>query len=139
VTASAAARRALLPTYPFERQSFWIPAASRRAARHSAHIWNADARTGARLSTAEPIFETHLTPDSLPYLRDHLVHGAVLVAGPALIEMVFGVARKALPEQRCSIEGFTIHEPLVLPEDGRVIQTAFGRSVTGTTPFSIHS
>ena len=47
---------------------------------------------GHRLPTAEPIFESTLTPSSLPYLADHRIHGAVLVAGPVFAEMAQAAA-----------------------------------------------
>ncbi len=132
-------RRVALPTYPFERRSFWIDravAASRPAA---APTRGRPGLLGSRLPTALPCFEATLAPATAPYLADHRLHGEVLVAAPVFLEMAQAAAREALGPPTRAVESFVIRQPLVLPEAGRTVQIQLGHIVNGGTPFSIHS
>jgi malonyl CoA-acyl carrier protein transacylase/NAD(P)-dependent dehydrogenase (short-subunit alcohol dehydrogenase family)/acyl carrier protein len=135
-------RRVSLPTYPFERRSYWIGSAP-SGTRHMPNAINRQGGlAGARLATAAPIFELVLTPDSPAYLAEHRAHGAVLVAGPVYMEMAQACAREAFGAASRSIDDFSIHQPLVVPDEGRAVQVQFAASSersTHGTGFEIHS
>ena len=131
-------RRLPLPTYPFQRRRFWIEAGQAAARRAPAPRRGAEPLLGERLATAVPTFEAVLTPDSAPYLSDHRLHGAVLLAGPVFLEMAQAAAREALGPAARAVESFAIHQPLVVPGEGRVVQTHLGPAEGGAVPFSIH-
>ncbi|WP_165845321.1 type I polyketide synthase [Streptacidiphilus pinicola] len=83
-------RRVPLPTYPFQHRRFWLdprPAAAPdslglRAAGHPL--------LGARvqLTGRTEVFTTTLSVAAAPWLADHVVAGAVVVPGAALVELV---------------------------------------------------
>lgn len=130
-------QRISLPTYPFERQSYWItPEAPRLCA---PGLETGSTLLGRRLPTALAMFETALTPATLDYLGDHRVHGVVLVAGPVFLELAQAAARQVSGPGMRSVEAFVIREPLVLPDAGRTVQTHVGEEMDGTRGFSIHS
>lgn len=132
-------RRVSLPTYPFERRSYWqeldlSPVSAPQVASRSANPLCAE-----RLSTAAPIFECKLRPDLPWYLAEHRIRDAVLVAGPVYLEMAQACGSEAFGPALRAIDSFRIHAPLVLDDKGRVAQLSFGEAAAGTTPFSIHS
>ncbi len=133
-------RPVVLPTYPFERRSYWIdrsaPLKRQRPVARGQHPL-----LGVRLETAAPIVELTLTPDNPVYLADHRVQGSPLLAGPVYLEMVHACAREVLGDNATAIENFVIHQPLIVTDAGRTVQVQFGEvgsSLKGT-PFSIHS
>lgn len=80
-----------------------------------------------RIDLAAPIavFETRLSLTSLAYLSDHRILGTVLLPATAFLEMacVAEAAASGAPGEP-EITGFTLHEPMVLPETGfREVQT----------------
>ncbi len=133
-----AASRVPLPTYPFERRSFWIahaPAGSRRVPRATSGA----PLHGTRLDAAAPIYETLLAPDRPAALADHRVHGAVLVAAPVMLAIAQDAANDFAGPASRAIEDFHVLEPLVLPEAGRVVQLQLAPQPDGTLPFTLHS
>ena len=94
---------------------------------------------GRRLPTAAPVFETILKPESPSYLSEHQVCGATLVAAPVFLEMAQACAREAFGQATQAIEGFVIHEPLVLPKEGRSVQTHLQPADGSDVAFSIYS
>jgi acyl transferase domain-containing protein/SAM-dependent methyltransferase/acyl carrier protein len=129
-------RRATLPTYPFERRSFWITPGAPRV--HAAPVTGAPL-LGRRLATAIPMFETTLTPSTTAWLGEHRVHGAVLVAGPVFLELAQAAAREVAGPALRAVTAFVIREPLVLPEEGRIVQTHLREEEDGGPSFSVHS
>jgi acyl transferase domain-containing protein/acyl carrier protein len=134
------ARPVSLPTYPFERRSYWIDPSAPSKSRTRPTTRSQSPLLGARLATAAPIFELTLTPDSPAYLADHLVQGAPLVAGPVYLEMVQSCARE-IGASGAVVEEFAIHQPLIVGEMGRTVQVHIegGRFSESGTPFSVHS
>ncbi|WP_288255010.1 type I polyketide synthase [uncultured Hydrogenophaga sp.] len=130
-------QRLALPTYPFERRPFWIaPQAPgvRVAAPVAGTAW-----PGTRLATALPTFELALTPTSPTWLAEHVVQGACLVPGPLYLELAQSAARQALGEGHRAVESFEIHEPLVVPDEGTVLQTHLAAPQGGAVAFTVHS
>jgi acyl transferase domain-containing protein len=130
--------RVTLPTYPFERRPFWVGAIA-PGDRHRSFSVAARGLSGARLPTALPIFETVLTPHATPYLGDRRVFGVSLVPESFFLELAQAVAQEAAGGSLRVVERFVIHEPLVLSELDRVVQTHLETEEAGVVPFSIHS
>ncbi len=137
VTGAPAPRRVTLPTYPFERRSFWIsdaPMQHTRSTPQGTHPF-----VGTRLATAVPTFETVLTPDRPAWLGEHRVYGQALVAGPVFLEMAQACAALVNGRAPRRVEGFLVHAPLVLADAGRVVQLHFAAINASGTTFEVYS
>ncbi|MEH1130806.1 SDR family NAD(P)-dependent oxidoreductase, partial [Micromonospora sp. CPCC 206061] len=121
-------RRVDLPTYPFERQRYWldtpavggdVASAGLTAAGHpflAAAVALADG--DGLLFTGQLSLATH------PWLAEHAVLGAVLVPGTALVEMAIRAADQTGCDQ---VEELTLQAPLVLRGPEPVdVQVAIG-------------
>ncbi|MGW0871132.1 type I polyketide synthase [Streptomyces sp. NPDC002740] len=132
-----------LPTYPFQRQRFWLgpavvaPAdASGLGLRPAGHPL-----LGATLRPAEGdglLLTGRLSAQAQPWLTDHTVLDRVVVPGTALVELAVRAADEA---GRDTVDELVIETPLVLPTAGAVqIQvsvTASGEE--GRRALTVHS
>src|ERR1700730_1045997 len=133
-------RTVSLPTYPFERRSYWLDVSNTpEVTRPERTSPNKNPLVGMRLPMAVPIFETVLTPENPEYLQDHRVYGEVLVAGSVLLEMAQACAIEAFGLRQRAVESFKIREPLVVRESGRAVQIHFAEAGDDGAPFSIYS
>lgn len=114
--------KARLPTYPFQRRSYWrsldgpAPAVARSL-------------PGERVATpgAEAHFRLPLSLSAFPWLGDHRVHGRALVPGAFQIACLVGAWRARHGAGPCRIEGLTFAHPLALPDGGGIdVWTSLG-------------
>ncbi|MCP2256097.1 Acyl transferase domain-containing protein [Prauserella aidingensis] len=129
-----------LPTYPFQEQHFWLPTGHRAGDVTAAGLGAADhPLLGAALSVAHDdgaVLTGRLSPDTHPWLADHVVSGRIVVPGTALLELALHAARRS----GCgAVADLTFAEPLVLPDGGVDVQVAVGPDTGGSRPVHIHS
>ncbi|MFD3689011.1 type I polyketide synthase, partial [Nocardiopsis sp. NPDC058631] len=138
----AGGARVGLPSYAFERSSYWlVPEGTGGDA--SALGLNATGHPllGAGVEVAgggEVLFTGRLSIRTHPWLADHAIWGSTLVPGTGLLEMVLTAGR----EVHCPhVEELTMAAPLVLPEQGGVlVQVRVGEAdEQGTRPVTVHS
>ncbi len=128
-----ARQRRSLPTYPFQRQRYWldvVPASPPMTALKSVHPL-----LGQKIATPRAtLFDTQLRLEALPFLVDHRIHGAVVFPGAAYLEMVLAAGAMLLPSEPLQLENIVLSQPLVLePEsgEGRSLQTSLSPNGTG--------
>ncbi len=119
-------RRVSLPTYPFERQRYWIETKAAGAARSSAQD-TGHPLLGTRLDVAgapgTSVWQTAISVEKLPYLADHCVQGVIVVPMTAYLEMVMSASAE-LHAGKPSVYEVTLGEPLLLcSSESTVIQT----------------
>ncbi|WP_174531540.1 acyltransferase domain-containing protein, partial [Micromonospora maritima] len=131
-----------LPTYAFGGERYWL-----RPAGPSADVTRAGLgaaghpllAAAVRLAGEDAAVLTgRLSLAAHPWLADHVVGGAVLVPGTALVELALRAGEEFGP---CRIGELTVVTPLVLPERGAVpVQVRVGpRDDTGRRAVTVHS
>jgi acyl transferase domain-containing protein/phospholipid N-methyltransferase/acyl carrier protein len=127
------------PTYPFEHRTYWVEPDDLRD-RGGFRTGHADnPLVGRRLLTAVPIFETRLSPTSPAELADHRIQGEVIVPGPAILAAALACATEAFGNRVRHVENVDFRTPLVLPDQGRIVQTRLEAIGPGRLNFFVSS
>ena len=106
-------RKIELPSYPFQRERYWIdPPRRRRAAAGHPLL-------GARHESprGEVMFETEMFPTEPAWLDDHRVFGRVIMPG-ALYGAMAAAASLSEGAQSVDVEDLQLHTAMVFAEDG---------------------
>lgn len=144
-----ARQRVALPTYPFQRQRYWVEEV--QSAQPISAIASTPARSiihpllGARLRSAMKVrqFETLLRANAPAYLADHQVADTVILPATAYCEMALAAGMTVDQTGQVSLASVAIHQPLVLTNEAeRVVhciltpetETAYRFEIFSLTP-----
>ncbi len=118
-------RRISLPSYPFQRERFWVEQ-TRQRRQSAGHALLGERHDSAR---GEIIYETEVFPSDPAWLNDHRVFGR-LVAPGALYGAMATSAALAEGSSPIVVEDFQLHNPLVFAEsDAKDGSDGEGRTV----------
>ncbi|MDF5715053.1 MAG: amino acid adenylation domain-containing protein [Rhizonema sp. NSF051] len=116
-------RRLPLPTYPFQRQRYWIEAAKGYATRafpkNGVGNQKLHPLLGEQLylaGTQEIRFQSQISSDSPFWLRDHCLFGTTILPGTAYLEMALA-AGSVIASDNLSLENVVLQQALILPEN----------------------
>lgn len=126
-----ARRKVLLPTYPFQRQRYWLksPAPTRRPVGVRTTLIDKLTRS-PRLQ--EIVAETAVSVDRFPFLSDHRVFGAIVVPGACHLAMIVDAAHLVYPQRLVQLVDVVLLQALVLAEqEARTLQIVL-RPAAGT-------
>src|SRR5260221_4354084 len=139
----AAAKRVSLPTYPFQRERYWLSAGYGNLSDPSAigQTPTGHPLLGAAIEDPEGgglTLTGRLSRSTHPWLADHLALEAPLLPGAALLELALHAAELLGAEQ---VAELTAQAPLLVPERSAVqLQvTVSGPDEEGQRQISIHS
>jgi len=106
---------ATLPTYPFQRETYWLNAPAPTADLGSAGVGTSHhplLRASVEVADGGRLFTGRLSPADEPWLADHLLAGHAVLPPLALVELALHVGRTVGTPR---IGEFEQREPLVLP------------------------
>ena len=114
------ARRVPLPTYPFERERFWLDRGAPSGGSPDGPPGSGHPLLGAVVAVAgraEVAFAGRLSVAGRPWLADHAVHGVILFPGTGFLELASAAGeRTGCPD----VDELTLEAPLVLGTTGTV-------------------
>ncbi len=136
VFAERGTRTVDLPTYPFQRQRYWLESAGSDGGASAEHPLLGSVTELA--DTEGVLLAGRMSVGTHPWLADHEVGGAVLFPGTGFVEMAIR-AGDAVGCHR--IDELTLEVPLVLPaREGVRVQCAVSApEQDGTRRFSVHT
>ncbi len=124
-------RKLVLPTYPFQRQRYWVqtPVTTPQSPTQRENDVRAHPLLGRRANSAasrpdEIQFESLLCQQKPAWLADHRVYEQTVLPATAYLEMAGKAAEVVLKRTDVTIENAVISQPLVLSNDpaGFVVQ-----------------
>jgi acyl transferase domain-containing protein/NADPH:quinone reductase-like Zn-dependent oxidoreductase/short-subunit dehydrogenase/aryl carrier-like protein len=136
----AGAKRLSLPTYAFQREHFWHDPEARAPQRLVSGKPTSHPLLGVRLNSPLCVFESSLSIDDTPWLADHRIAGLTLSPMTVYLELSLAAARETLGGAAVSLQSMTVHERLVLPDQGRVtVQVVVTTLAEGARGIEVHS
>jgi acyl transferase domain-containing protein len=138
-----------LPTYPWQRERYWIEAARQPgtapwAARSVKHADAGHPLLGAPCSSfvrpEEHVWQQHLSVAAMAYLADHRVEGQVVFPGTGFVEAALAAGAEVLSATQLVLEEITFEQMLALPDQAaRVMQVVVTEQGEGSASFLIAS
>ncbi|WP_240649538.1 type I polyketide synthase [Streptomyces sp. Z26] len=135
-----AAAHVQLPTYPFQRQSYWLDTRTvtgtpsglgLEPAAHPMLSTHTELPDGTHLFTGRLSLNTH------PWLADHLVHGTVVLPGAAVVELALYAAQTVGVDE---IAELVLNSPVLFdPKAAVLFQIIVGPEQAGGRTFTMRS
>ncbi len=141
-----------LPTYPWQRERYWLDQISDKPLGASAQL---SAGGGPKRAGSYPLLGEHvrmavypwqhlwemdMDAASTPYLTDHRVWGSVVMPGAAYLEMALAAAEQAFGPGDYRVEEIKFEQVLYLPEeDERRVQVVLTPDAPGEATFQVLS
>ncbi len=131
-----------LPTYPFQRERYWITMPQRSMQKTRTGHASGHPLLGKPMRSPlvkEILFETMLDTQTPAFLPDHRIYDAVVFPGTGYLEMALAAGMSLRPGPQ-TVRNLTIQEALILPEDGeRSLQLVLTPGNAGNAEFKILS
>ena len=118
-------RRVPLPTYPFQRQRYWIktttpPRAQRESGAALHPLWDRSLQSPL---LKETVFETQFSTTYPSFIADHVIFEKLIVPGASHISMLLGAAGLSFGDKGCVLENILFLQALIIQaEETRTVQ-----------------
>ncbi|MEM7130013.1 MAG: type I polyketide synthase [Chloroflexota bacterium] len=121
-------RKVSLPTYPFQRQRYWVESAkTKRVHQQLTPLLDKMIQSPRHKMT---LFETDLSVQNLPFLADHRVHDTVVSPAACHVAMVLSGAEFLSGLPACVLRDIVFPQPLVIPDGADPEKTYSNRQST---------
>ncbi|MET9896962.1 polyketide synthase dehydratase domain-containing protein, partial [Streptomyces sp. NPDC006465] len=136
------ATRVDLPTYPFQRESYWLESVPESADAEGLGLAAAEhPLLGAAVEQPDGdglVLTGRLSVDTHPWLAEHTVAGRLLFPGAGFLELALHAAGEVGSDR---VEELAVEQPLLLPERGAVrVQVVVGASdAAGSRPVTVYA
>jgi acyl transferase domain-containing protein/acyl carrier protein len=114
-----------LPTYPFQRKSYWIPTSRPGSpdtpptgAGHP--LLGTEITEAGQSNPARHEYCARLRADAPAYLADHVVQGKTIFPGAGYVEILLALQDAVFGDRSRPIENIRIHEPLFIPSENDI-------------------
>lgn len=135
----AGGRTVSLPTYPWQRERFWLEAAAPKRRPRAGHPLLGEHRELAA-PPGTHCWQTDVGIETLPFLSEHRVLGRVVLPAAGYLEMALTAAAEAFGSGARTLEHIAFKEALFLPDEGsQTVQTITTVEMTGRAAFQISS
>ncbi len=118
-------RRVSLPTYPFQRQRYWIKTATipRTLGESGTALHPLWERKLQSPLLKETVFETQFSATYPSFIADHVIFEKIIVPGASHISMLLGAAGLSFGDKGCVLENIIFLQALIIqPEETRTVQ-----------------
>jgi malonyl CoA-acyl carrier protein transacylase len=133
-------RKVMLPTYPFQRQPYWMDI-SRQPLALPQVTWLHPLLTKKSQSPLVTVFESRFSAKTMPFLEDHRIFGKLIVSGASHISLLLGANELTFGTSECLLEDIVFPQALVIPDDEeRTVQLVITPAENGlSAPFKLIS
>jgi acyl transferase domain-containing protein/acyl carrier protein len=135
-----ARRHVVLPTYPFQRERYWVETKTPSPA---AEPIDGHPLVGRRVTSPrlhESVFQYVVRADHPAFVRDHQVHGTIVFPGTGYLESLLSAARTALGGRPLDLLDVAIRAPMIVDaEAGRMVQVLVGAVAESGAPVELWS
>ncbi len=112
--------RVALPTYPFQRQRYWLEHTKLNSRAHAMRPYTpTHSLLGQKLRSPlkDTLFESQLHSNQPAFLKDHHIFKQIILPGTAYIELALAAGATVFKSQRLTLEDVNIQQALVLQEE----------------------
>jgi acyl transferase domain-containing protein/acyl carrier protein len=120
-----------LPSYPWQREAYWLPGVSSRASapvaaqpRQERVVVDAAVHAlgllGARIDLPTVAWRRELGSETVPYLPDHQVQGAMVLPGAGYVEIGLAVHAAIDPQRPAVLRDLSFRQALMV-DDGQTV------------------
>jgi acyl transferase domain-containing protein len=137
-------RKVVLPTYPFQRERYWVESPSLADRAMAATVPSEGKEThpllGRRLRSAVPLFEQQLNTSRLSYLNDHRVFDKPVLPATAYLELALAAAAEIFEGKQTTVKNLVFSQALLIPEnEEKTIQVLMTETGPGSASFKLFS
>ena len=133
-----------LPTYPFQRQRYWMEEDPEKRSAGAVGSPQAGAHpflgSPLPLAVSSTVFNSTLSTRFVPSLKDHVVQGSIVLPGAAYLETALAAAEGVFGPGTHRIENISFQQALFLVEGRRqAVQVVVSPEVSGSCSFQFMS